>query len=69
MKGFEIQTLGNDVDPTNSLILLVRKMLCSQLHCQKVFKLKFFSYKIPLTVMLRQIKAVSLAATLLYPSW
>ena len=30
---------------TNSLILLVRNMLCSEVDCQKVFDLKRISYK------------------------
>ena len=37
---------GYEVHYTMSLILLVKIMLCSKLHCQKTFKLKVFSYKI-----------------------
>jgi len=37
---------GNDVYHTNSLILLVKKMLCSKLYCQKGFNSTLFSYKI-----------------------
>jgi hypothetical protein len=41
------QTLsGNEVCSTNSLILLVKNMLYSNLHCQKGFNLILFSYKI-----------------------
>jgi len=32
---------------TNYLILLVKNMLCSKLHCQKSFKLKHISHTIP----------------------
>ena len=35
---------GNEVYCMNALILLMKIMLCSKLHCQKVFKLKLFSY-------------------------
>ena len=37
---------ANEVYYTNSLILLVKNMLCSKLHCQKGFDLNPFSYKI-----------------------
>jgi len=37
---------GNEVYYTNSLILLVKNMLCSKLHYQKGFNLNPFSYKI-----------------------
>ena len=37
---------GNDVYCTNSLILLVKNMMCSKLHCQKGSSLIPFSYKI-----------------------
>jgi len=37
---------GNEVYYTNSLILLVKNMLFSKLHCQKGFNLNPFSYKI-----------------------
>ena len=36
----------NEVYYTNALILLIKTMLCSKLHCQKGFKLKLFFYKI-----------------------
>jgi hypothetical protein len=35
-KAFKLKLSGNEVDYTNSLILLVKNMLCSKLHCQKV---------------------------------
>ena len=38
---------GNEVDDTNSLTLLVKNMLCSKLHCQKVLRWKLFPCKIP----------------------
>ena len=37
---------GNEGYDANSLILLVKNMLCSKLHCQKDFNLIPFSYKI-----------------------
>ena len=30
----------------NALLLLMKIILCSNLHCQKVFRLKLFSYQI-----------------------
>ena len=38
---------GNEVCRTNALLQVIKIMLCSNLHCQKVFRLKLFSYKIP----------------------
>ena len=43
-KGFRLS--GNEDHYTNSLMLLVNKMLCSKLDCQKVLDLKLFSLKI-----------------------
>ena len=43
---FILKTSGNEVYYTNSLILLIKMMLYSKLHCQKLSKLKRFSYKI-----------------------
>ena len=40
-----LKTSGNEVYYTNYLILLIKMMLCSKLHCQKFFKLKIFSHK------------------------
>ena len=37
---------GKEVCETNYPIFLVKNMLCSELHCQKGFKLIPFSYKI-----------------------
>ena len=37
---------GNEVYYTNALILLIKIMMCSKLHCQKGFRLKPFFYKI-----------------------
>ena len=37
---------GDEVYYTNSLISLVKNMLCSRLHCQKGFNLIPFLYKI-----------------------
>ena len=37
---------GNEVYYTNSLVLLVKNMLCSKLHYQKYFELIVFLYKI-----------------------
>jgi len=37
---------GNEVYHTNSLVLLVKDILCSKLHCQKGFYLILFSYKV-----------------------
>ena len=46
-KAFQFKnTSGNEVSYTNSLILLIKMMLCSKLHCQKFFRLQSFSYKI-----------------------
>ena len=44
-KGFNLKLSGNEVDYTNALLLPIRIMLCSKLHCQKVFR--FFSYTPP----------------------
>ena len=41
-----LKTSGNGVYYTNTLILLIKMMLCSKLHCQKFLRLKSFSYKI-----------------------
>jgi hypothetical protein len=35
-KCFNLKLSGNEVYYTNSLILVVKIMLCSKLHCQKV---------------------------------
>ena len=43
---FNFQKSGNEVYCTNALLLLIKMMLFSKLHCQKVFKLKHISYKI-----------------------
>ena len=43
---FKLKLSGCEVYYTNSLILPVKIMLCSKLHCQKGFKLKPFFYKI-----------------------
>ena len=45
-KSFNLKTSGNEVYYTNSLILLIKMMLCGKIHGQKFFKLKLFSYKI-----------------------
>ena len=48
MKCVSIQKIsGNEVHYPIFYILLVKIMLCSKLHCQKSFKLKHMSYKIP----------------------
>ena len=39
------KTSGNKIHYTNSLILLIKIMLCSKLHYQKFLELKLFSYK------------------------
>ena len=39
------QNLGDEVDYTNSLILLVKNMLCSKLHDQKGLNSISFSYQ------------------------
>ena len=45
-KRVSIQKLsGNEADCTNAALLLERIMLCSRFDCQKVFKLKLFSFK------------------------
>ena len=36
-KGFQFETLYNEVFYTNALILLVKIMLCSNLYCINVF--------------------------------
>ena len=41
-KGIKLNLSGNEVDFTNSEILLVKSMLCSKLHCQKGFNLILF---------------------------
>jgi hypothetical protein len=41
----ELNLSGGEVCYTNSLILLVKNILCSNLHCQKDFGLLLFSYK------------------------
>ena len=43
-RGFQL--FGSEVYHTNSLILLVKNMLCSKLHCQKGYNLNTFSNKI-----------------------
>ena len=45
-KSFNSKLYGNEVYCTNASLLLIKIMLCSKLHCQKVFRLKLFSYKI-----------------------
>ena len=45
-KLFNLKTSSNEVYYTNSLILLIKMMLCSKLHCQIFRKLKSFSYKL-----------------------
>ena len=45
-KELQFKTLLQGIYCTNSLILLVKKMLCSELYCQKGFNLIPFSYKI-----------------------
>ena len=45
-KGIKRNVSGNAVNHTNSLILLLRNMLCRRLHHQVVFDLTPFSYKI-----------------------
>ena len=52
--GFQVQLSGDEVYYINSLILLVKKMLCSKLHCQEVFNLKAFSCKIVLDTAFQQ---------------
>jgi len=44
-KAFRLRLAGNEVYKMNSLIFLVKIMLCSKLHCQDVFKLTLLSYK------------------------
>ena len=43
---FNLKLSGNEVHYTILKILLVKIMLCSKLHCQKLFKLKHISYEI-----------------------
>ena len=45
-QGFNLKLWCREVYYTNALILLVKIMLCSKLHCIRVFKSKLFSYKI-----------------------
>ena len=45
-----LKTSGNEVYYTNSLMILIKMMLCGKLHCQKFLKLKIFSYKIILSI-------------------
>jgi hypothetical protein len=45
-KLFNIKTSGNEVYNTASSLLVLFKNSCSELHYQKFFKLKGFSYKI-----------------------
>ena len=45
-KSFNLKLSSTEVYYTIFLILLVKNMLCSKLHCQNVFELKLFSYKI-----------------------
>ena len=49
---------GDEVDFTNTLILLVRNMLCSKLHCQKGFYSILFSYQIRGDRVLRRIRVL-----------
>jgi len=44
-KAFKLKLSGNEVYYTNALLLLIKNMLCSKLHCQKGFELKLFLYK------------------------
>ena len=44
-KGIALKLSGNEDYYTNSLRLLVKNTLCSQLHCQKVLNTILFSYK------------------------
>ena len=44
--GSNLELFGNAVDYTNSLMLLIKNMLCSKLHYQKGFDVILFSHKI-----------------------
>ena len=58
-KALKFKNFGNEGYYTNSLILLMKMMLCSKLHCQKFFKLKSFSYKIILVLAIQDISMES----------
>ena len=45
-KQFNSKLYGNNLYCTNALLLLIKIMLCSKLHCQIFLKLTFFTYKI-----------------------
>ena len=52
-KAVQFKKLLDKVYYTNSLMLPIKMMLCSKLHCQKFFRLKSFSYKIALHFKVR----------------
>jgi hypothetical protein len=41
-KSFKLVFFCNEADGTNAFLLLINIMLCSKLHCQKVFNQKLF---------------------------
>ena len=43
---FNLKLSGNEVYCTNFKVLIVKIMLCGELHCQKVLKLRHISKKI-----------------------
>ena len=45
-KEITLNLFSNEVYNTNSPILLVQNMLCSELHCQKSLNLISFSYEV-----------------------
>ena len=49
----------NEVDYTNSWILLVHNMLCSKLRCLKGINFIIFSYKIGIRVWVWYLRATS----------
>ena len=43
-KSFNLKLFGNEGYCTHASLLLIKIMMCSQLHFQKLFNLKLFSY-------------------------
>ena len=63
---FNLKLSGNQVCRTMFSILLLKIMLCSQLHCQQVCKLKHISYQIvnnESAELMRMLNAVKPAPT------